>query len=328
MKIPRFEYHRPSSVEQFVKNMAKYGEHGALLAGGTDLLVRMKLGVATVKHIISLSEIPGMDGITMADGEIKIGSMNRLASIHQSPVIQEYFPALSVAARLVATEQIRNMATLGGNILQDTRCMYYNRTAGWRKTVEPCVKRGGPLCLAVKNSRKCFSVYQGDLAPVLIVLNAQARFATAEGYVDFPVKDLFSGDGTTPFKKTVTGILWEIVIPIPGMNEKTFSSYRKFRLRDGMDYPLAGVAMSLAKNGRTVAALNMSVTGVGPTPVVIGEAAVLSRGEMITPSLIEKISLTAHDSVHPVANLEGSPGQRKRMVKHMVAEMLKEAADR
>ena len=167
MRIPRFYYHAPGSMEELSQLFKDLKEDAKLLAGGTDLLVRMKERLITPTHLISLSNIKGMDEYAYDDKNgLVLGAGVNLSSLSQHPIVLEKYPALAKAASMVATHQIRNMATIGGNIFQNTRCLYYNRSFLWGKAVIPCFKRGGNICHVVENSKRCFAVYQGDLAPV------------------------------------------------------------------------------------------------------------------------------------------------------------------
>jgi 4-hydroxybenzoyl-CoA reductase subunit beta len=324
MRLPRFHHHEPRSTDEALRLLEKHGEEALVMAGGTDLLVRMKLRLAAPVHLVSLSGIGSLAGMESHRGKgLSIGALTSVAVLSRSQALRKRCASLHGAACLVATEQIRHMGTLGGNLFQTTRCLYFNRTHEWRKALAPCFKRGGNVCHAVKGGKRCFSVYQGDLAPALIALECTAVLRSPGEEREVPVEDLFSGDGREPFRTSRETILTCVRIPRP---DGAFSAYRKFRLRDGIDFPLAGVAVSMRKDGRRIARLRVCLTGVASSPVLVGKAEELARGERLTPSLIQEIGRVAARAARPVENAEGTPALRKSMIEHMTGEILGETA--
>jgi 4-hydroxybenzoyl-CoA reductase subunit beta len=325
VRLPKFEYHRPTSLEELSGLLREYGETAALVGGGTDLYVRMKERLITPSHCISVSCLPGISQISPGpQGGLLFGSGVSLGTITASKTVLATCPALTRAAALVATRQIRNMASLGGNILQNTRCCYYNRSFEWRKAVPLCIKRGGEICHVVEKSRRCFAVYQGDLAPLIIALRGTAILTSGKGEEERPLEDLFTGDGRTPFRNIDGNALVAIRIPAPFPS--TFAAYRKFRIRKGTDFPLAGAAVAIDREGDTVSSIRICLTGVAPSPVVVKEAQSLASGKVLDAKLMKELAEAAFRSAHPVANLEEGPARRRSMVRTMVEEILEEAS--
>jgi 4-hydroxybenzoyl-CoA reductase subunit beta len=298
-----------------------FGTDAALTAGGTELLVRMKLGLIKRAHLISLLDIQGIDAISSdKKGGLILGVGTKLSALAGSPVVRRNAPALAEAASLVGTTQIRNMATLGGNILQETRCFYYNRSAVWRKAVPACFKRGGDLCHVVPKGKKCFAVYQGDLAPVLIALGSTAILFRDGKQMEAPVKDLFTGEGKSPFRKKEQLLLARLHIPFMGRGGS--AAYRKYRLRNGMDFPIAGVAIMVNRKAGRIEDLNICLTGVSSSPVVVSNLSELAKGKSLTAELTALIADAACKAGRPVSNLESTPSRRKSMVRLMTEEAL------
>lgn len=323
MRLPQFQFHSPKSLNNLLKLQEKSGENAIIMAGGTELLNRMKLRLIEPEHVISLSNIKGLNRIFFTkDKGIEIGSTSKLTQIVSFFEKIGSYRAIYESTLQVGSQQIRNMATIGGNIFQDTRCMFYNRSREWQKIVPPCHKRKGNICHAVKNSRRCFAVYQGDIAPALIVLMAKAVFYTPDGFQELPVEEIFSGDGNKPFAIEKNHILFSI--RLPPVNENLFSTYKKYRIRGGLDFPLAGVAIALQKEGGIIISLRLCLTGIAPKPIMIAHAEKTTQGERLNESLIEKVAQMAYDFVHPVANLEDSPEKRRFMIRQMVYDGLKE----
>jgi 4-hydroxybenzoyl-CoA reductase subunit beta len=322
LRLPPIEYHTPDSIDEALRLLLAYGHDAALCGGGTDLFVRMKERLSTPSHLISLANVQGTREISFNPlAGLELGAGVTLSDLMGSAVILARYPGLAAAASLVATRQIRNMATLGGNILQNTRCCYYNRSAEWRKAVAPCFKRGGEVCHVVEKGKRCFAVYQGDLAPLIISLGGSAIVLSEGGAEEGPLEEVFSGDGRSPFQRFGNRILTKIRIPVP----EGYSAYKKFRLRKGMDFPLAGAAVSLSFSGQTINDLRICLTGISSSPVPLREAGEIALGRRLTTDLIGELANRAYTSAHPLANLEDSPAHRKSMVRILVEEILEEA---
>ncbi len=324
MQLPRITFHGPRSFPEALGLLRDLTGTPAIMGGGTDLLVRMKYRLTRPSHLISLRHIPGTDDMREDEHSFFIGPAVTLGTLVRNRALPDGFGILRSAAALVATNQIRNMATLAGNLLQNTRCAYYNRSREWQKAVRPCFKRGGEQCHAVKRGKRCLAVYQGDMAPVLAVLEARALIASPGGTREIPVEGLFSGHGVEPLTIDPSEILTGVTIPKPGPG--SFTGYRKYRIRDGMDYPLAGAALSVTFSGPLVESLRLCLTGVSPAPVMVTDAADAARGQALTPSLIEELADRALRSARPIGNLEGEAARRREMVRHAVTELLREGA--
>ncbi len=348
MRLPHFQCHSPRTLNSLLKLQKKLKENAIIMAGGTrtlnsllklqkklkenaiimaggtELLNMMRLRLIKPEHIISLSNIKGLNRISATkDKTIEIGSTSKLTHIASFFEKSDAFRAVYEAAIQVGSQQIRNMATIGGNILQDTRCMFYNRSREWQKIVPPCHKRGGNICHAVKNSKKCFAVYQGDMAPALMVFMAKAVFFTPYGIHEMPIEKLFSGESIKPFSIGENSIL--VSIKLPHLEKGLFSTYKKYRIRGGLDFPLAGLAVALSKDGDTIINLRLCLTGIASQPIMVNEAEKTTQGKILNEALIEKVAQMAYRTAHPVANLEDSPEKRRFVIRQMVYDSLKEA---
>jgi len=321
MNLPHFDFHNPASLDECASLLKCFGKEAEIVAGGTDLFVRMKHRLKRPSHLVSLSKIDGLDSISLdSSSGMILGVRVKLAELARSPMVREKYTALSEAASLVATRQIRNMATLGGNILQDSRCLYYNRSMTWGKAVPPCMKRDGSACHAVAGSQRCFAVYQGDIAPVLIALGARANLFPPGKTGEIALEDLFTGDGKVPCRGLGGKVLTSVTLPV-SLNP-IFTAYRKYRLRDGMDFPLAGVAVVVRLDQGTIADIRICLTGVWSSPVLVKEAVDIARGKTLTAVLAKGLADAAYRAAHPVANLEGNPESRRSMIWRMVEEIL------
>lgn len=320
MILPHFTHHTPGTVQDCIKILTEAEYKPQILAGGSDLLVRMKLGLTTPGELVSLSNMDELQEISCDPKRgLTIGAGVTLARLVSDPLVNEKCPVIARAADLVATKQVRNIATLGGNILQNTRCRYYNRSAEWGKAVAPCYKRGGELCHVIAGKR-CFAVYQGDLAPVLIALQATARLLSKEKDIEVDLESLYSKDGAAPFNDLKGRLLEQITIPAPSLTCR--SDYKKYRLREGIDFPLAGVAVTLKEKHGFVEDLRVCLTGVASRPVLLtfnGETAV---GKPLNQNLIKKVGQMVYAAARPLPNLEGEPSRRRAMTRILTEDIL------
>jgi 4-hydroxybenzoyl-CoA reductase subunit beta len=321
MNLPHFIYHAPHTLEESVDLVTELRDDGAIIAGGTDLLVRMKYRLSQPRHLVSLSKINELKRIEYYPGQgLSIGAATSLTRLALDPIVRERCPALSRASELVATKQVRNTATIGGNVLQNTRCRYYNRSPVWGKAIEPCFKRNGNVCHAALNSKRCFAVYQGDLAPLLITLHAYVRMASLKETEEITVESLFSGNGKEPFLDLTGKVMQNVIIPESSLFMN--SDYKKYRIRNGIDYPLAGVAASVKNIRNGMGSLRICLTAVSSSPVLVSVTEDMVHGKSSGKELFKEIGKKAHAAAHPLANLEDDPAKRCLMIRLMTEDIL------
>jgi 4-hydroxybenzoyl-CoA reductase subunit beta len=251
---------------------------------------------------------------------LTIGAGTTLSVLASDSIVREQCPALATTGELVATKQIRNIATLGGNVFQNTRCQYYNRSPVWGKAVAPCFKRNGTLCHVVPKGKRCFAVYQGDMAPILIALNATAMIVSKNSGKELHVETLFSGDGKEPCKDRTGMLITHFTIPENSL--RMHSAYRKYRLRNGIDFPLAGVAVAVENKNDSIGNLRICLTGAASSPVLIPGTGEMARGKPLSKELAREAGKMAQAAAHPLANLEDEPARRRFMIRIMTEDIL------
>jgi xanthine dehydrogenase YagS FAD-binding subunit len=242
-----FEHVNAGTVKEACKLLAKYDGRAVLNAGGTDLLGTLK-GENLFDYpeaVVNIKTIAGLDKIVESKGALRIGALTKLSAIVNSPLLNERYPGLAEAARTVATPQIRNAATLGGNLCQDVRCWYYRYP---RHIGGPilCARKGKAPCLAVKGdnryhalmgAKKCFAVCPSDTAVALAALDAQIRIAGPEGERKIAVTDFFNPLGNSLGRgEMVTGV------EVPSVEEESKQAFLKFTLRKPVDFAIVSVA--------------------------------------------------------------------------------------
>jgi len=322
MHLPHFKYYAPRSINTLNTLIENINGQAIILAGGTELLPRMKMRLIQPEHLISILKIKQLENIKIKnDKKIEIGATVRIDNLANFFKANKPFNAIFQAANMVGSQQIRNMATIGGNILQNTRCKYYNRTLQWQKIMPPCHKRGGNICYAVKNSKRCFAVYQSDIAAPFIVLQGKAEFLFNKNFIQKPVEDIFTGNGAVPFN-IGKSILIKFILP--ASEDGIISTYKKYRIRDGMDFPIAGVAVAIKIENKKIDDIKICLTGVSSAPVVIKNIKDFISEKKLTDKLIHEISEIAYNQAHPVENIDGDANNRRYMIKQMTFEAIKE----
>lgn len=316
MKVPKFEYAEPESISECCKILEEQGAGAQAIAGGTDLMMAIKNRLKIPKVLVDLCRVPNLNHISYSEKDgLKIGALVSLRHLAASAVVREKYPILARVALDVGSTQIQAMGTIGGNLCQDTRCLYYNQPPMWRQGMAPCHKLGGDLCHAIRGSKTCWATYSGDLAPVLLVLQARVKVSDSKGEKVVPLSDLYSGDGKTPHTIHPGQVVEEVQAPVP--SARSGGAYLKLRVRKAIDYPLLGVAVTLALGGADGAFkdIKMALTGVEKAPLLIKAADEL-KGEKNTDEVIERLAEAAYKQAHPINNTYGlTPEYRRDMVR-------------
>lgn len=319
MRIPRFEYFEPSTLAEALGLLSKYKEEAKIIAGGTDLLPRMKTGVQKPTAVISLNALADLNYIK-EENTLRIGALTTLGQIEESPLIRKRFAFFADAAHSVGTLQLRNMGTLGGNICQDIRCWYYDQAYLFGQEVwERCFKRGGQLCHVVKKGKRCYGVYSSDLTPVLIALGAKVKLVGLKGEKLVPLAEFFTGVGNKVCVLESEQIMTEIQIPNP--KPLSFGVYLKERDRGSIDYPTVGVAVLLTLDSVGQSKdFKIVLTSVGSSPIEPVKAEDILRGKDSSEKLFEAAADMTSQETRPVSNHNYSAWYLREVVKVLVKE--------
>jgi len=314
MRLPPFQYLEPTNVDEALSMLDTYKETLKICAGGTEVINHLKLRLIHPAHVMNIRKLRVLEGIYEDKQEIVLGANTTIKEISNSPLMKETCKAVSEAAFQVASPTIAAMGTIGGNILQNTRCLYHNQSGIVLKGLEACHKKGGTICLAIKDSQRCFSVYQGDMAPALIVLNAKCVLEKKGSSRTIPLITLFTGNGIKPFVIEDNEMLTRVIIQKP---EGTYSSaYKKLRIRGSIDYPLASVAayLSVSEDFHVVAS-RIVIGAAGPAPKVVDQASSVLEGKIPEDADVAAAAERAYEESEGIDNL-GMPGAyRRKMVR-------------
>lgn len=297
-----FSYIRVDSVGAAVKQLASNG--AVIHAGGTDLLGCLRDGVLSAGTVVSLGGVGSLRGIEKngADG-VKIGALTTISEVAGHPLIKEQYGALARAASEVASPQLRNQGTLGGNLCQKPRCWYYRGEFH-------CLRKGGLQCFAVGGENayhcilggeNCYIVHPSDTAPALAALDAKVHVEGPKGKRAVPVGGFFVLPEKDFTHETVLGP-GEIVthVELPAAARGLRSTYRKVRARRSWDFALAGVALALVLEGGSVTRARIFLSGAAPIPWRAKEAEDVITGKKLEPDVIHKAAEAALAKARPM----------------------------
>jgi 4-hydroxybenzoyl-CoA reductase subunit beta len=288
--LPELELIRPATLAEVIRARA---EHPAsrLLGGGTDLVVNVRRGIVAPEVLIDVNGVAELRAIRADGDRVEVGAAVTLAELAGHPQVVAHYPVLAQAADAIAGPTQRNMGTVGGNLCLDTRCLFYNQSEWWRSANNHCLKTTGEIChVAPKSRGVCFATYSGDLAPALLVLEAEVDLIGPAGRRTLPLERLYvgfarqdrpitetEGDG----KHYLSLRPGEFVAAVrarsaPGLR----SAYDKIRIRRSIEYPVCGVAVALRRDGDALADLRVAFTGTNPRPVRLAGTAALCGGPL------------------------------------------------
>jgi xanthine dehydrogenase YagS FAD-binding subunit len=266
--LPQFSYVRATSLDEALQHLGT--DDARPCAGGSDLIGCLRDEVFECSKVVSLSGIEQLKGIDrIGDAGVRIGALTSIAEVASDPLVNRGFTAVAQAAAAVASPQLRNQGTIGGNICQKPRCWYYRGEFH-------CLRKGGTTCYAVAGESqfhavlggaRCYIVHPSDTAPALIALGGSARVTGSQGTRLVPMDEFYVPPSTDPQRETVLQpdeLVSEITLPAPAPGLR--SSYRKVRARGSWDFSLAGVALALQLDGDRVVAGRVVLSGAAPIP--------------------------------------------------------------
>ncbi|HXY12095.1 MAG TPA: FAD binding domain-containing protein, partial [Thermoplasmata archaeon] len=262
MHLEPFELHRPTSVEETLRLAERWAGQFDYLAGGTDLLPNYKMHINLKPHLIALDAVPDLVGHSLE----RVGAMERLGELERDSRFLGAYPSVADALREVATPLVRASGTVGGNLLVETRCFFFNQSYFWRASLGFCLKADGDRCHVVPQKERCYATFSGDLAPALLVLGAQVEVAGPGGRRRIPLGDLYDvqGDGIRRLTIRPGELLVSVHIPPSGRGLR--GRYKKLRMRPSYDFPELGVAVAGSWDDRRVESLSLAVGGAEPHP--------------------------------------------------------------
>src|SRR6185436_13906403 len=323
MRLPKFKYFAPQEVKDAVTMMADFGPDAMFVAGGTDLYPNMKRRQQTPKTVISIARLKELREVR-GDREngMVIGSSVSLTDLCNHPAINREYAFVADAALLISTPILRNMGTIGGNLLLDTRCNYYDQNYEWRKGINFCMKKDGDICWVAPSSPKCWAVQSSDLAPLMVAIGAKVKLVSGSGERMLDGADLYNNDGIQYLNKRPDELLTEIHLP---PRNGLRGIYKKLRRRGSFDFPVLGVAAALEiENDGTVRGAKLILGGVAPAPIEVNEVQQVLIGERLDQERINAAAEACYLKARPLDNTDFLMGWRKQMARPFVQRALEE----
>ncbi|HLN80541.1 MAG TPA: FAD binding domain-containing protein [Thermoanaerobaculia bacterium] len=322
MRLPRFRYLSPRTVAEAVAMRADAGPDGAYVAGGTDLYPNMKRRQQTPGVVVGLSRVASLSRVRESDGELALGAGLLLSEVENDLRVRARYPGLAHAVSEISTPPLRNMGTLGGNLLLDTRCNYYDQNSEWRKAIDYCMKTNGQqICWVAPGSPKCLAVQSADTVPVLIAMGARAVLTSPQGERELAVEDLYRNDGIEFTTKRPEELLTEVVLP-PENGWR--ASYRKLRRRGSFDFPVLSVGAAVWREGGVVTSARLVLGGVASAPVRLAASESALVGRPMDEDAIRDAAAAAAGPSRPMDNTDFSFLWRKQMTSRFVSLALQD----
>ena len=323
--LPQFSYTRPDNLKKAIQEL-EAGEKVHLHAGGTDLLGCLHDGVFTADKLVSISALEDLGKIKqLADGGLQIGALTTISALAANADLSRRYRALAQAAAEVASPQLREQGTLGGNLGQKPRCWYYRGDF-------PCLRKGGKKCFAFQGQNQfhcilggsaCYIVHPSDTAPALIALNAALQVTGSQGKRSLPVADLHVPPKDDPRRETYLEqdeIITAVQLPKPLTGLK--SSYRKVRARQSWDFAVAGVALAVVLDGKRVKQARVVLSGAAPIPWRSEAAEQALKGQVLDADSAAKAAAAAMAEARPLEH----NGYKVPLLKGLIEEELMKLA--
>jgi xanthine dehydrogenase YagS FAD-binding subunit len=320
----------PENLSQLTDLLSRHRGEARIFAGGTDLLVQIREDVLHPKHVLSTKNLPGLDKIELAKGSLKIGSLATVRAVEKSSVILGEFPVIAEAAQGIASIQIRNVATIGGNLCQNIKCAQYNQShinEFMRRSMPRCYKKGGSACLApvdslhhsITDHEVCRASFVSDLGLALHCLDASLIVTSKKGEREVPIRKFYKG----PAEFDLENDEFVRQVVVSKSNSRMGTAYAKYRQAAngyGIVTAAASVALDSSLRCRVV---RISVGGVAPIPHIATEAEKCLKGQVVNQSTIEEASRKVLESV----KARGPAGAFKiAMARNLVKTVLGKAA--
>lgn len=317
-----FTLHRPGTAAQAVALLARM-PRARIVAGGTDLMPNLRRGIGAPPALVDVGGIAGFATIARNAPGWRIGAGTTLATVAADESIARELPALAQAAASVAGPAHRTVATVGGNLCLDTRCVYYNQSQWWRQANGFCLKHGGDTCHVAPQGKRCHAAFSGDLAAALIALDATVEILGQAGARAVPLQDLYADDGAAPLRLAADELI--VAVRVPPQPPDSRSGYRKARVRGAIDFPLAGVAMRAVLQGGKLAALRVALTGTNSRPLLLQGAEAL-YGAPVDEAMLAQLGKRIAKQVSPMRTTVTASNYRRQVAMALAQRLLRDLA--
>ena len=313
---------RPATLAEAALLLAA-DKHARVIAGGTDLMPNLRDGLGAPSVLVDLRTIAGLEAIRVTGVGTTIGAGVTLARLASDAKLANTLPILAEAALSIAGPGHRTVATVGGNLCLDTRCIFYNQSAWWRRANDYCLKHGGETCHVAPQGNHCHAAFCGDLAPAFLVLGAEVEIAGPRGSRVRPLGDLYADDGAAHLTLAPGDIV--AGIRVPPQPQRARGGYRKARARGAIDFPLAGVAARVEMHGDVVAELRVALTGTNPRPFMLEGTGELA-GQPLDDAALAKLGKLVQKQTSPMRTTVTQANYRRQVAAVLAQRLARELA--
>lgn len=324
MIVSDFSVVRPRTLDEAARVLADRGSEAMALAGGTDVIPNLQMRLFEPRVLVDLKSLSSLSGVSFSERDgLRIGALTTLTNLLADKIIRDKFSVLARAVGTIAGPLQRNMGTIGGNLCLETRCRWYNQSYFWRQALGGCLKKDGPICHVAPGGKFCWAVWSGDSAPALLALDAEIEIVGTAGTRRIPLRDFYKNDGMDRIALRRGELVTAVHVParMAGLR----GAYHKLRVRDSIDYPLAGVAVSMNVDASGVCRdARVALTAVNPAPVLLPQIAELFVGRKWSTELVDEAARVAIRTGKPLTTSASTPVYRRDMVKLFTRRALEE----
>ena len=320
--LPALSLHRPASIVEAAALLARLPD-ARLVGGGTDLLPNLRRGLGVPPALVDVSAVAELQHLQATDdGGLVIGAGVTLARLASDAQLAARWPALAEAARSVAASGHRSAATVGGNLCQDTRCVFYNQSEWWRASNGFCLKRGGTRCHVAPQGERCHAAFCSDLAPLLLAANAEVDLQAAGAARTLSLAALYRDDGAAHLALAPGEVLVRVRLPPPAAGMRL--AFGKVRSRGGIDFPLASAAVAAILHDGRVAQLRVAISGTNSLPLVLEGTAGLAG--LPLEQAVTALRPLVQRQVSPMRSSAVPANHRRDVAVALVLRLLRECA--
>ena len=315
MTLPAFRVLQPRTVADAVCILGDYGSDAMVIAGGTDVIPNLQMRLFTPRVLVDVKPLHELAEIAFSPRHgLRIGATATLTHILETPLLRKEFPVLAGAIGTVAGPLQRNMGTIGGNLCLETRCRWYNQSHFWRQSLGGCLKKDGNICHVAPGGKFCWAAWSGDSAPALLTLDAELEIASPLGMRRVALCDFYKNDGMDRIALARNELL--IAVHVPAHMAGRRGVYHKLRVRDSIDYPLAGVAVSMEVDSAGICKdARVALSAVNPAPMLVKQASESLIGKTWSLELAERVAHAAIQTGKPLTTSGSTPVYRRDMVR-------------
>ena len=313
LRLQPFKSFKANTINEIIYILKKYGSNIKLCSGGTDIIPNMKYNLINPKNIININKVKDLKKVNIDEEKLSIGSCVTLDEIINNKIIIKYAPGLKLAASYIASPQIRNMATIGGNICLDTRCLFYNQSYFWRESLGFCLKKDGNICHVIKGGKRCVAASSNDLTTMLIALNANINILGQKNKKTILLKNFYIANGLKNNILKNDELITNINIPLPSKNLIRLEGFAKLRHRKSIDYPMLSIAICFLINKYLkIKKTRLTINALAAKPKTIN--CEWTNEKTINNTLIKELATRSTIHCRPLINICDDVNWRKKMI--------------